>query len=152
MILFRLLPALPAVVLLAGCLPIETYHKTGAPVARVQSDEVECKVDALKQVPVNTVTRSIPGQYVPGRKICNPRGCYRTAGHMTPPRIESYDSNAGLRGQVVEQCMQAQGYKRVKLERCTATGAMTLPATQPALNTQSCLVRAQNDQWVIVTP
>ncbi len=79
MILFRLLPALPAVVLLAGCLPIETYHKTGAPVARVQSDDVECKVDALTPG---------AGEYCDpdhSRAICAPVGKSVTRADCTGP-------------------------------------------------------------------
>ena len=146
----RLLPLVMAVTL-AGCAPVEVYHKTGVPISKLRSDDLDCKVSALAKVPVTTLTRTIAGEYVPGRKVCKPSGCYRTAGYMTPPRIEQYDSSASLRAEVAAQCMQQRGYRAVELERCTASGPITVPSRQPALSAQSCAVKVQ-DRWEIVTP
>lgn len=150
MLLPRLLP-LVLTLTLAGCLPVEVYHKSGVPISKLRSDDLDCAVSALAKVPVTTVTRTIAGYYVPGRKVCSPAGCYRTAGYMTPPRIEQYDSSAPLRAKVAAQCMQNRGYRAVELKRCASSGPITVPSRQPDLSASSCAVKVQ-DRWEVVTP
>lgn len=127
--------------LLAGCLPVDVYHKTGASLARLQADETACQVKALKEVPVNKMTRITPPRTLP-RQICNDDGECRVVYVEIGGEVETYDANAPLREKYEAQCMADKGYAQVELPICEKRPD-TLPGTVPALNQDSCAVRTK---------
>ena len=71
--------AATSALVLYACGPVSFYHKPGVEVARMQRDQTECQVRALKDAPVaNQVQRGAP-VYYPGRRICNAGSCYTQA-------------------------------------------------------------------------
>ncbi len=150
------LPALllTALVALPGCLSKTIQYKQGVPVAQADRDALACRLKAEREVPVRMITRTIPGRYIPGHKVCTKPGeCYITPGHLTPPQIISEDSNIGLRNQVALQCMADKGYQPVTLPPCPPSVAKSAPAGQtlvmPKLTQNSCVVR-RGQSWLIV--
>lgn len=144
------------IVLLGGCAPLGVYYKAGAPVAAADRALLECRVDAANTVPVQQVTRVIPGPRMPPRRVCDSEGnCTMVPGHYMPPEIVSEDANARLRKQVVTQCMADQGYQFVRIPNCSAgiSQAVTPQQTKvfPRLTGDSCVVR-DGGVWQIVTP
>lgn len=127
--------------LLTGCVPVEVYHKEGGSLARLQSDETACQVQALRQVPVNTITRITPLRTLP-QQVCDRRGHCHVVYVEFGGEIESYDANMPLRQKVEAQCMAEKGYRQVELPLCQDSPA-TLPGTMPALSGQSCAVRTK---------
>ena len=145
-----------AVCLLGACAPIGLYYKPGAPVALADRALLDCKVVAVNKVPVHPVTRVIPGPRLPPRQVCDANGnCTLFPGQHLPPEIVTEDANAGLREQVVAQCMADKGYQFVRIPACSAgiSDAVTPQQTTvyPRLRENSCVVR-KSGVWQIVTP
>ncbi|MDF1801409.1 hypothetical protein [Thalassovita sp.] len=136
--------------LLAGCVPVEVYHKTGTSLTRLQNDQTNCQVAALKQVPVNKMTRITAPRSLP-RQICNGTGDCRVVYIEFGGEVETYDANLPLRQKVVTQCMAAKGYAQVELPICTDNVPKTLPGKVPALSQSSCAVRTKTG-YRAVTP
>lgn len=128
--------------LVAGCFPVEIYHKTGASVARLQADETACEVEALKEVPVNKMTRMTPIRFHP-RETCDRNGNCRTVYIKTGGEIVTYDANKRLRARYATQCMANKGYSEVELPICTGETPDTLPGRMPKLTEDSCAVRTK---------
>ncbi|WP_420555878.1 hypothetical protein [Roseovarius sp.] len=142
--------------LLAGCLPTTVYYKEGAPVSGVARDHTQCDVDALRQVPVRTLTRYIPPTYS-YRQVCNGAGACRTVRViLSPGRWERYDANEGLRARVARQCMADQGYEKVSLKPCppevVEATVITATRVQPPLTEKSCAIRIKGGKYQIVNP
>ena len=142
--------------LLGACAPLGVYYKAGEPVATAERALVDCKVGAVNKVPVNQVTRVIPGPRVPPRKVCDAKGnCTLIPGHYLPPEFVTEDANEGLRKQVVAQCMGDKGYRFVRIPNCSAgiSDGVTPQQTRvyPTLRENSCVVR-KSGVWQIVTP
>ncbi len=143
-------------VLLAGCAPLQLYHKEGETVARMERDELACETTSLRQVPADIRTRYIPPTYH-SYKTCNAFGhCYWNRRLVSPGRFEKYDANQGLRTRVTQQCMADKGYVQTKIKRCNTatTRATTIRATQvlPPVTAQSCAIKLKSGRWQIVTP
>lgn len=136
--------------LLAGCVPVEVYHKSGASLARLQSDETACQVSALKQVPVNRMTRISPIRTLP-QQICDRPGRCRVVYVEFGGELETYDANAPLRKKVEAQCMADKGYAQVELPICTDNVPQTLPGKVPPLSGASCAVRTKTG-YRVATP
>jgi hypothetical protein len=145
-----------ALAALAACAPLSVYYKPGVAVATSQDDLTDCRVMAVNKVPARTVVRVIPGWPLPPRKVCDDKGnCYMVPGHRTPPEFVTEDANAGLRADVVAQCMSRQGYVHVTLPACPdgISRAVTPQQTRvfPRLSKNACVVR-KGKVWQIVTP
>ncbi|MGH1354933.1 MAG: hypothetical protein ACRBBS_07640 [Thalassovita sp.] len=136
--------------LLAGCFPVDIYHKTGASLTRLQADETACKVKALKEVPVNKMTRVTPIRTRP-REVCEKAGKCHIIYVTTGGRVQTYDANLRLRARYEAQCMADKGYAEVELPICTGKTPGTLPGTVPALTKDSCAVRTKTG-YRAVTP
>ena len=146
-----------AVLALTGCLPLSIYHKTGVPVARMQSDKTSCEIKALRDVPVSTQIRSTPARYVPPRQYCDASGACKTrGGYWIEGEIYSFDANERLRLRAQIQCMAAKGYSPVEIPACPDRIARAVPAaatrTLPALTPDSCVIRNTGGSWQIITP
>lgn len=148
--------AASALVLIAGCAPLETYYKPGASVSVVERQTTGCKVSALRDVPVSQRTRQLPPVFVQGTRTCTAEGnCVETPGYYVPGGFETYDPNDGLRLQVERQCMADQGFFPVSIPQCPDSVAQAAPAgvtTQlPTLSESSCVIRNSNGSYQIVT-
>lgn len=150
------LRAFAAILLLSGCFPVGLYYKQDADVARVQRDELACRVAAANQVPARMVTRMIPGGFLPPRRVCDAAGaCHMIPGHRLPPDFVTEDLNDGLRREVMAQCMGDKGYDRIRLPQCPpelSAGVTQLSPRMPRLTESSCAVRLKGGGWQIVTP
>ncbi|MDQ2092818.1 hypothetical protein [Rhodalgimonas zhirmunskyi] len=143
---------------LVGCGPMGLYYKPGVSVAGAERDEITCAVKAERDVPVRNVSRVIPGQWVPGRKICRKPGqCRMTPGHRTPPQIITEDANLALRNKVAALCMKDRGYARISLPPCppeiekSVVPAITV--TMPKrLSQNACVIRRKNGAFQVVDP
>lgn len=155
----RCVIALSVFPVLAGCFgPSEIWYRNGAKVNLASDDYTNCRVHAANTVPQDKRQRvSYRPAYI-GNGICY--GGYACTGLYggTSTRVVTYDANDRLRRDVVRQCMQQKGYQDIDLVPCTPTitdevrTRKTLPATQPSLNANSCVVPIGNQTWAVVTP
>lgn len=148
-------PSLALLVLLTACGPLSIFYKPGASVARMQSDQTNCEVDALKKAPVANQVRQRPPIYIPGNRFCNENGCYTAPGYWVDGGIYTVDVNADLRGRVLAQCMAQKGYRPVEIPACPSSVASSVPPAQttklPTLTQNSCAIRNRDGSWQIVT-
>ncbi|MDQ7070311.1 MAG: hypothetical protein Q9M48_06175 [Rhodobacterales bacterium] len=149
--------ALAATLVLASCASLSLYYKEGVPVNRMQSDEINCEVRALKDVPVQNEVEITPAVRVPPSETCDARGnCTVTPGYTIPAEIEVIDVNIGLRERVAKQCMLDQGYQRVTIPACSSSLSNSVPTaktlTLPKLGSNSCVIRNRGGSWQILNP
>ena len=142
---------------LAGCSPFAIYYREGAEVSRMQTDQTNCQVAALKDVPESRQIRRTPPRYIPGPRYCDSRGrCSYGPGYYIPGDVYTYDANAALRNQVTQQCMAQKGYARVELPRCSGSVAQSvqpgITRVLPPLSQSSCVVKNRGGSWQIVSP
>lgn len=141
---------------LAACGPLSIYYRPGVSVSRMQNDQLNCQVRALKDAPVANQIRQRPPIFFPGRQICGAGGCYYSPGYWAGGGVYSVDVNADLRGQVEEQCMARKGYQPVSVPLCTGgvKSAVAPKQTQtlPKLTESACAIRYDDDSWQIVNP
>lgn len=149
------LPALAAV-LLAACGPIDVYYRQGAPVQRLESDTLSCKVDALKKAPVANQLRQQPATYYPGERICRDGSCWTRPGHWVEGRIYTVDINQNLRQRLEQSCMAAKGYQQLPIRRCTMKEASARLAYAPdrlaPLSQDACVWVSPSDELRILNP
>lgn len=147
---------LVGILALSACEPLTIYHRTGVQVTKMQSDLLECQVDALAKAPVASQIRRGPPRYMPPYRSCSDGHCYRYGGFFYPGEVYTVDLNATLRGQLETQCMATQGYRRVEIPNCPAgtpsAGDGPQTTTLPPLTENSCAIRGQNAAWEIVEP
>lgn len=141
---------------LAGCAPLSIYHREGVEVTRMRSDQTNCEVSALRDVPEARQIRRGPARYIPGPRYCDRNGyCRYGAGYYIPGEVYTVDANAGLRGRVADQCMAQKGYAPVTLPRCSNAVAQSVPPGStrvlPKLTSSSCVIRNQGGTWQIVS-
>lgn len=141
---------------LSSCGPLAIFYKQGASVARMQNDQTNCEVGALKDAPVANQTRQGPPVFIPGNRYCNSAGqCTYTDGYWLPGRIYTVDVNSDLRGRVLAQCMARKGYRPVEIPPCPASVSnQVTPArtqTLPKLTDKSCAIKNNDGSWQIVT-
>ncbi len=137
---------------LGACAPLQIYYKPGVPVARWQSDTIQCEVRAVQSAPVANQTRQDPPYYIPPRQICDSRGrCRLTGGYWIPGEIYSVDVNSSLRQRVETLCMAERGYAPTEIPRCrdgiSVRGRTTV---LPELTPSSCFVRFEDGGIAIV--
>jgi hypothetical protein len=153
----RLAVPFAALSILLSCAPAPQYYKAGETVVNRERAELDCKVQAARQVPVQTVTQVIPGQWLPPHKVCpTPTTCRMVPGRYLPPEFITEDANAELRTRVMRQCMADKGYGRVQLPPCppaVAQAAAARPnAVLPVLQKNACTFRDADGVWRIVNP
>lgn len=149
--------ALPALFALTACdSSLSLYYKQGGSVSRMQSDQTQCEVKALKDAPVANQTRQTAPTYFPGRQVCGPSGCYTSPGYWVPGSYYTVDVNEGLRARVMDQCMGQRGYHPVRLPSCTPATkqgvSAKLTTTLPRLTEQSCAIKYEGGGFQIVSP
>jgi hypothetical protein len=148
---------LALLLLAAGCAPVETWHKPGETAAGRAADLTACRVAAVQSVPANTQIGRTPVRVTPPRQRCVRAGdrvqCLTTPGQVYGGQSYSYDANAGLRADVVTQCMATRGYRAVRLPACRGAAAEgpIRDSGMPALTEASCAVKTRGGA-VIVTP
>lgn len=141
--------------LLASCTPLSIYYQEGASVTRLQTDQLNCEIAALSDVPVNNQIRQGPPTYIPTRRYCDAAGsCYTRGGFFEPGIIYTVDVNADLRKRAEEQCMAQMGYTPVTVPNCPSAIFRAAPKAEtqvlPRLSAQSCAIKYQDGSWQIV--
>lgn len=142
--------------LLAACLPLDLYYREGVSVARMQADQTQCEVRALRDAPVASQIRRRPPVYVPPERVCDAQAnCVTRPGYWVEGEIFTVDVNADLRARVADQCMIARGYRATTIPACPQSVANAAPpaATRilPPLSGNSCVIRNRGGTWQIVT-
>ncbi len=151
----RSLIAFCLMALLAACQPLEIYYAEGAPIGRLQEDQLDCEVRALRDVPVATQIRRTPPVFIPPRQYCDAAGnCYTRGGYWEPGTTYTVDVNASLRERVEQSCMAKRGYRPVSIPPCPASVANAAPpgftTRLPTLTENSCVIRNRDGSWQIV--
>lgn len=146
-------PALLMFFALAACTPIDLWHRTGASVQKLQTDEAACTRAAFAAAPVREQATRLPPVFVPPRQYCYPNNqggtsCKVDGGYWEPGRVVVRDMNRDRRVAEVNACMTARGYERVRLPRCGGE-VTTAPRTQPPLRSESCAVKINGGRWTI---
>jgi len=140
---------------LTGCAPLSIYHRAGVSVTRMQSDQLNCEVRAVKDAPVANQIRQSPPHFVPPRRVCNGPKCTVFPGYWAQGQIYTVDVNAGLRKRVEGQCMAQKGYRPVEVALCDAkVKALVVPGQTtilPKLTDDACAIRHQDGRWQIIT-
>jgi len=140
---------------LSACAPLSIYHRAGVSVARMQSDQLNCEVRAVKDAPVANQIRQSPPVFVPARQVCNGAKCTVFPGYWEQGQIYTVDVNAGLRARVEGQCMAQKGYRPVEVKLCDSKiKALVAPGQTtvlPKLTDNACAIRHQDGRWQIVT-
>lgn len=95
--------------LFAGCEQQILFNKPGAAPGSGQGDVVDCQVEALAAVPPNNQLRTIDGGPETTYANCSRYSCTATT-YGGQDYVYSVDENAGLRDQVLIQCMSRRGY------------------------------------------
>lgn len=152
----RVLSLLVFALLVAACGPLSLYYRPGVSVTRMQTDQTNCEVKALRDAPVASQIRQRPPVYFPGRQICNSTGsCYYEPGYWLDGGVYTVDVNADLRGRVLTLCMAEKGYQPVDIPPCPSNVASAVPPAQtrtlPTLTQNSCVIRNQDGSWQIVS-
>ncbi|WP_424977440.1 hypothetical protein [Leisingera sp. S232] len=138
--------------LLSACGPLPVYYKQGVQVSRLQSDELACATQALKDAPVANQIRQHPPVFYPGGKVCHGGGCYYRPGYWVDGGIYTVDVNKPLRGRLEKSCMASKGYQQISLKRCTQNSAVASAGPQlPALSDAACAQRNRDGSVVIRT-
>ncbi|MEX0287324.1 MAG: hypothetical protein AB3N23_22175 [Paracoccaceae bacterium] len=145
-----------ACLVLTGCGPLSIFYKQGGSVARMQTDQTNCEVSALKDAPVANQIRQRPPVYIPGNRYCNSSGqCYYSPGYWVDGGVYTVDVNANLRGRVLTQCMARKGYRPVEIPPCPSSVSNQVPPAQtqkfPPLTQSSCAIKNRDGSWQIVS-
>jgi hypothetical protein len=143
--------------ILAGCLPLGLYYRAGVPVSRLNADQTNCEVRALRDAPVATQIRRTPSRFVPGRRICDATGaCVTRPGYWIEGDYYTVDVNENLRERVLDMCMAEKGYRPVRIPPCSQAVVRAAPqgvtTTLPRLTEKSCVIRNKGGSWQIVNP
>ncbi|MDC0656759.1 hypothetical protein N6L27_01960 [Leisingera sp. SS27] len=133
-----------------ACGPLPVYYKQGAEVSRLQSDELACATQALKDAPVANQIRQHPPVFHPGRQVCHNGNCHYYPGYWSEGSIYTVDVNRPLRQRLEKSCMASKGYQQIALKRCTRSSAGTPigPRLAP-LSEASCAQRNRDGSTVI---
>ena len=150
---------LAGVFALVGCVPVDVYHQTGVPVARQETDLVQCEAHGARDVPVSVQTHTAPIIVTPTRTTCVQNNgvseCTVTGGEVRGGEVETFDANSPLRGRVVAQCMIAKGYRALTLDECTKKQlrgqSLNARAISP-LAVDACVTKAKGGGWIFVNP
>ncbi|MEM9104324.1 MAG: hypothetical protein AAGC96_01610 [Pseudomonadota bacterium] len=152
------LPTILAVcagVLASGCVE-EVGYRPNTTLKSVDKAFFQCRVDAAKNVPPNTVIRSSPGFVGPIYGGCAGYYC-GTFGPYYGTEITSYDANRPLRREYFKRCVESKGYTTTELPQCSPS---QLPADfEPSLRDRvvrpgpdACYVRVTDFASQIVNP
>lgn len=142
-----------ALLLLAtACGPLPVYYRQGAEVSRLQSDELTCAAQALKDAPVANEIRQHPPVYFPGRKVCHGASCYYYPGYWSEGSIYTVDVNRPLRQRLETSCMASKGYQRIALKRCPQRSAAPAHSPRLAPLSEAACAQRNRDGSTIIRP
>lgn len=150
---------------LLGCAPQTPYDlytsgqplrgfpfKAGATYTSMESDAVNCQVEAAQRVPQQIVAQTTPTYTTPVQTSCNQIGtqtfCNSTGGQTYGGQTQLSDANTGLRQMAYAQCMVRNGYQSADIPACPA-------GTQPTslrTSTSGGLLPLSNATCYLVTP
>ena len=152
----RILILLPALVLLGACAQ-QIYYREGASVTQIQRDRDACELQAMREAPVLSRTRVLPGRWIPGRKVCDSSGnCTVTPGYQTFPEFETYDANTERRALLARTCLAERGIDRISLPLCDGAVKAAVPVgvtrVLPPLGERSCVIPRGAAGYQVVTP
>lgn len=119
--------------LLVGSCARPVWVKPGATASDFEVAKGRCLASAYSQVPSAPTVATFGGGYQsPMITNCtaygNSANCFTTGGQYTPPISVPYDANAGVRTEVYQGCMYADGWS---LQRQQADVAQPGPASPP---------------------
>lgn len=136
----------------AACGPVPVYYRQGAEVSRLQSDELGCQTQALKDAPVANEIRQRPPVFYPGRKVCHGGNCYYHPGYWADGGIYTVDVNKPLRRRLERSCMAAKGYQQIALKRCTQLHSAAAAGPRLAPLTEAACAQRNRDGSVLIRP
>jgi len=120
--------------LLAACVDYTPLYKEGGSMQQRNVDQAQCNAFGSNTVPIWMVRDTWP--------------IYDGSGNIISYQVDVYDSNAGRRQQVINQCMADRGYARAIIPYCKdeqlAGRSYTLESRMPTLGPNICAVRGQN--------
>jgi len=138
---------LPLLVLV-GCVNLNTYCKEGVTFRTLNNDLTNCEVSAVQKVPVKKLIRRTPMYFTPTRTVCEGDVCRTYGGELRGGEIYTVDANEDLRKRVKAQCMSNKGYDFVEIPRCTSDqleGRLVAPVERlPRLSGSLCATRLSN--------
>ncbi|MEM9551530.1 MAG: hypothetical protein AAGA05_10165 [Pseudomonadota bacterium] len=148
-----MLPLIGICLLVGACsTSLDTFYRPGGTVSRLETDMLNCEVQALADAPVANEVRQTPSFYVPGNFYCTSR--YYCHGGWSGGEIYTVDVNKDLRTRVTNQCMAEKGYSRVSIPRCSDIVAAQVPerttTVMPNLSPGSCVVRNSDGTYQLV--
>ena len=114
-----------SLLILAGCVPTthDVFWRENASPNRRQNDYTDCQVEAVNRVPASTQIGVTPTYVTPVSTTCYGSGystyCSSTGGQIYGGNVYSYDANAGVRANVMQQCMARRGYQLISFPSCT---------------------------------
>lgn len=158
------------VILLAACADSGTIpyvYKEGATVSLKSSEMFSCRLNAAREVPVNTQVASTPTYQTPTYTspyytTCNGYSCVTTGGQTSGGQIYggqtySYDANDEMRNEYVVRCMAGKGYQFSEFPRCASKSvpeglAQTLTGKLRAPREGACIVSVDGKSGNLVYP
>lgn len=148
----KILAGLALLLSTAACGPVPVYYKQGAEVSRLQTDELVCQTQALKDAPVANEIRQRPPVFYPGRKVCHGGNCYYYPGYWAEGGIYTVDVNTPLRQRLERSCMAAKGYQQIALKRCTQRNPAAVPGPRLAPLSEAACAQRNRDGSVVIRP
>lgn len=99
-------------VVLGGC---GTWTHPTKPATALESDRLQCAVQAMQAFPVQMATRiDQPARTEPGRSSCTTTGnrtdCVNWPAQVIPATYASYDANKDRRDRAQSQCLSDAGW------------------------------------------
>lgn len=141
----------------AACTPWSIYYREGVTVTRMETDQTECEVSALRDAPVANQIRQHPPTYYPARTSCDAVGnCITRPGYWVSGGFYTVDVNLGLRERLETICMAKRGYQPIELPRCSPKIKEAAPVRPtlllPPLSEAACVITYDGGSWQIVNP
>lgn len=121
---------------LVACVPTSSdyLYKSNADVARADSDDYTCELEAAKAVPASMRVGTTPTYTTPSHTNCyrvgNSVQCTTTGGQTYGGDTYSYDANNNLRKEYYARCMAAKGWSAVSLPNCNMDKVPVVLKTQ----------------------
>lgn len=124
------------------------FYKSGATIAAVASEKLDCEVSAAQRVPQNMQVKTTPTYTTPTNTTCNKIGystfCNTTGGQTYGGQTYSVDANADLRRRAFSQCMAQKGWRSASIPPCpegVTPAQLTLSGNRlPALSRGTCYI------------
>ena len=148
----KFLSAAGCIALLVACSnDVNTFYRSGVQVAKLESDMLDCEVDALAAAPVAFQIRQSSSSVFVSSYYC---GAF-CAGGTWNSSVYSVDVNKDLRNRVMQQCMAERGYSPATVSKCpdSVTRQVQPGVTNvlPDLTPESCVIDNKDGTFQLVT-